>query len=136
MLTVNDALAVVNKAVELAQQQEVKISVVVVNADGRILSEGFMPGARPMTQTVARLKAEQSAATGKTTRQNRDLLSQGEVTPQVWGIAPEEFIKWAGGVPIYKNGELVGAVGISNLSEDEDERLALTSVTLSHLNVC
>jgi glc operon protein GlcG len=38
------------------------------------------------------------------------------------------FVGWGGGIPIRKNGEVVGAIGVSGLSSAED--IALASVGL------
>src|SRR5438105_8649646 len=40
------------------------------------------------------------------------------------------FVGWGGGLPIWKDGEVVGAVGVSGLSADEDAALAALGVEL------
>ncbi len=40
------------------------------------------------------------------------------------------FVGWGGGLPIYKDGEVVGAIGVSGLSADEDTALAALGVEL------
>lgn len=38
------------------------------------------------------------------------------------------YVSWGGGVPVIVNGEVVGAVGVSGLPEEEDMRLAALGV--------
>jgi glc operon protein GlcG len=38
------------------------------------------------------------------------------------------YVGWVGGLPIVMDGEVVGAVALSGLSEDEDERIAQLGV--------
>jgi glc operon protein GlcG len=38
--------------------------------------------------------------------------------------ADKRYIGWAGGIPVTLHGQTLGAVAVSGLSEDEDERLA------------
>jgi len=40
------------------------------------------------------------------------------------------YVTWGGGVPVVVNGEVVGAIGVSGLPEDEDMLLARMAVTL------
>lgn len=112
-------------------------SAAVVNAEGALLWQFRMPGARAFTLNVARLKAEQAASTGKRTRQLRDQVAEESLTPEVLGIAPAEFIKWAGGVPIYdsQDSRLIGGAGVSNLPEDDDERVCMEGIRRAGLRV-
>jgi glc operon protein GlcG len=41
------------------------------------------------------------------------------------------YVTWGGGVPVWSDGQVVGAVGVSGLSEEEDVELALLAI--SHL---
>jgi len=38
------------------------------------------------------------------------------------------YVGWGGGIPVVHNGEVLGAVGVSGLSEEEDMRLAALGV--------
>jgi glc operon protein GlcG len=40
------------------------------------------------------------------------------------------YVTWGGGLPVFHQGELVGAVGVSGLTEDEDIELAQMGVDL------
>ena len=40
------------------------------------------------------------------------------------------FVGWAGGIPIWKNGDVIGAIGVSGLSSTEDIALATVGLEL------
>lgn len=105
-------------------------NICVVNRDGHLLLELAMDNTRPFTATVARLKAQQSARTWRRTRWIRDQVKANELTPYVLGIPKDEFIAWAGGIPTYTpDGKtLLGAAGVSNLAEDDDEKFCAYGV--------
>ena len=84
---------------------------------------------KPMTRNIAMLKARQAASTGRRTRLVRDMVAAGE-----WGLGLLELDKdtycpIAGGVPVYSQDQvLLGGCGVSNLHEDEDEKVWIHAV--------
>lgn len=124
-----EALAIAVKIREILITTGRIACICVVNRDGRPLVQIAMSMAKSFTRITALRKARQSAKTGKTTRQLRDSVKEGSVTPHTYDIKLEHFVKWAGGVPIYDaNKNLLGGVGVSGLEEDEDENLAILGV--------
>jgi uncharacterized protein GlcG (DUF336 family) len=66
---------------------------------------------------------------GQHTRWLRDQLAAGEITLGLFGLSREDFMPWAGGVPIYsREGVLLGGIGMSNLDENEEEALVIRLV--------
>jgi glc operon protein GlcG len=41
-----------------------------------------------------------------------------------------QYVGWGGGVPVWKNGEVIGAVAVSGLTSSEDITLATLGVEL------
>lgn len=109
---------------------DVQANICVVNRDQTVLFTLGMDDTRPFTRKVAYLKACQSALTGRRTSYLRDQVARNEITPEVLGINLPEFIKWAGGVPIYTpdGGTLLGGAGVSALSETSDESFCIAGV--------
>ena len=104
-------------------------SIAIVSRDGQPLCQVTMDGARPFTAHVALLKAQQAAQIGCRTRRTAEQAAKGEITPEVLGMDPRTFIHWPGGVPVYtKQRALLGGVGVSNLTGDEDEKFAIAGV--------
>jgi uncharacterized protein GlcG (DUF336 family) len=101
----------------------------LANRYGQVLVQATMDLARPVTAHFAVLKARQAALSGQRTRWLRDKLATGEVTLGLFGISKEEFMPWAGGVPVYDtDGVLLGGMGMSNLDENEEEAFIIRLV--------
>ena len=103
-------------------------NICVVNRDGYPLCKIAMDNTRPFTATLAFHKAQQSASVGRRTRWIRDQVADNEIGLDALGIDPVKFVKWAGGVPVYSQGILLGGAGVSNMSEDDDERFCAFGV--------
>ncbi len=128
-LTSKEAEKIMEAAIQTLEKRSQVAAIVIVNFCGIEIAKAVMDGVRLFTANVALLKAQQSALTGKSTAQIRNDVQSGGVTTRILGIDPEEFIKWAGGVPVYdKRGHLLGGVGVSNLTQEEDEIVAKAAV--------
>lgn len=122
-LTIDQAIEIALEAKQLLQLRGKKASIHICNEQGTHLVSLTLPGTKGASISIARYKAEESAKTGRSTRQNRD----ERIWPDLFGL--ERLVGYAGGLPIYdmeKN--LLGAIGISGLSEEEDECFAADAV--------
>lgn len=128
-LTSDEAEAVMAAAVQTLKTQFKTASISIVNRDGTEIAKAIMDGARPFTANVANLKAKQAAWTGKLTSQTRDDINAGMITAEILGLDPKCLVPWAGGVPIYdQEGHRLGGIGVSNLTQEEDEMVAENAV--------
>lgn len=128
-LSHKEAWDLVKIAHGLLEDGKKSANICVVTRQGQVLLHAAMDEACPATMNIALLKAQQSASVGRRTRWIRDLILAKEATKGLFDIDPEKYVPWAGGVPIYsKEGILLGAMGISNLTEDEDEKFCLLSI--------
>ncbi len=126
-LTTTQAIEIALEAESLLEKAGKVASIYICDRHQAHLISLTMGGVKLASTAIAGNKARQSAYTGKSTRQTRD----GNVSPEVLGLA--QLVPWAGGVPIYdEEGNLLGAIGVSNLSEDEDEQYATESVRKSY----
>lgn len=126
-----------NQAINDALNFMKAISVCVVNRQGQVIFLAIMDGVAPATESVATLKAKQAAHTGKRTSVTITQVNSGEITPEVLGIDPRKLMPYKGGVPIYSvKGELLGGLGISGLTQDEDEEFAIGAVATGEVGEC
>jgi uncharacterized protein GlcG (DUF336 family) len=119
--------------------QKTKMQIAIVGRDGRLLRLFSMPDAWVGSVDIAIAKAR----TGAFFSSNQNALTSrivGEASQPggpLWGIGASnqigisgsaEFrngiITFPGGVPLYKNGQLVGGVGVSGDGVDQDETVA------------
>ena len=102
------------------------LSVFVADAHGELVAAATMDGAAPDTRLNAQRKAYTAARS--------DARSTRELAEKVRDDAVERasfdpfFTFFLGGVAVFEGEERVGAVGVSGLPGEEDERLALDAV--------
>jgi glc operon protein GlcG len=107
------------------------LSVFVADAHGELVAAATMDGAEPDTRLNAQRKAY-TAARGK-------FRSTGELAAAVGGNPVEQasfdpfFTFFKGGVAAFEGGVRVGAVGVSGLPGDEDDRVAREAILAAGL---
>lgn len=105
------------------------VSVYVADAHGELVAAATMDGAAPDTRLNAQRKAYTAARS--------DARSTRELAEKVKDDAVERasfdpfFTFFLGGVAVFEGDERVGAVGVSGLPGEEDERVALTAIERS-----
>ena len=128
-LTLEEANRIAKGAVAKAEQLNVKISVAVCDAGGRLVAFQRMDNAIWAGVYGSQGKAVASAAFGR---------PSGEMTaradhPTPRGIAAAEgghMIMGQGAVPILRNGAVIGACGVGGGTSQEDEDCARAGVEL------
>ena len=127
MLTLNKAQQAVATAIEIATQNQQQIAVAVCDTHGELILFAKMDEVSVQAGLLAKSKAYTSA---------RDRQPSGNLGE--WARATGKDISYwndpnitgfKGGVPIVVEGRVVGAIGISGLSEEEDELLAMSSIS-------
>lgn len=119
------ALAIVADVVEHADGP---VSVWVVDAHGELVAAASMDDAAPDTRLNAQRKAYTAARSdARTTRELAAKVDGGEA-PQSFDPF---FMFFLGGVTVFDGDERIGAVGVSGLPGEVDERLALEAIARS-----
>ena len=126
-LTLVEANRIVQAVIDKARELNIRISVAVCDAGGRLLAFNRMDGAIWASVYGCQGKAIASAAFGRPSGQ----LAERAGTPIVQGIAAAEgghMIPSQGAVPIIKNGVVEGACGVGGGTAKEDEDCAVAGV--------
>jgi glc operon protein GlcG len=118
------ALAVVRYVVEGAPGP---VTVVVVDDHGEVVASVRMDGAALDTELNARRKAYTAARSDATT--TRALAEKVAGAPTELASFDPFFSFFLGGVAVFVDGERIGAVGVSGLPGEVDERLALEAIS-------
>jgi glc operon protein GlcG len=105
------------------------VSVFVADAHGELVAAATMDGAAPDTRLNAQRKAYTAARSDA--RSTRDLADKVRDDPVERTSFDPFFTFFLGGVAVFEDGERVGAVGVSGLPGDVDERLALGAIERS-----
>src|SRR5580704_14197654 len=120
-LTLEGARAVLAAALRRAQEINVPMNVAVVDGGGHWLGFERMDGARPASIAISLVKAQAAALRRSPTG---PALTGDQVNlPLALGLAiasPAAQTPIRGGVPLLADGQVIGAVGASAGSEDQD----------------
>src|SRR5438876_11828464 len=126
----SEAKRVVDLIVEKASQMQKAVVVAVADSHGELICFARMDGASVSSITIAMNKAWTVARAGKPTQEIGEKVRHPEKGHDIAYYGDPRFVGWGGGLPIWKDGEVVGAVGVSGLSADEDAALAALGIEL------
>lgn len=125
-----DAKRILDAIVERAQQLQKAAVVAVADAHGELIAFARMDGAPISSIRVAANKAWTAARERKPTKDIGDKIRHPEKGFDIAFYGDRRFVGWGGGIPILKDGEVVGAIGVSGLSSAEDIALATLGLEL------
>jgi glc operon protein GlcG len=122
-ITLAQATHLIDGARSYAQSKSFTISIVVLDAAGYLVASARMDGAPFVTPEIARGKAYAAIATGGVP--GDELAGRFTQNPMVWSNTASlgygaPLLPAEGGLPIFINGALAGAVGASGAPSDED----------------
>lgn len=131
-MTLELAEAVGKAALKKAEQIKRPMSVSVVDESGRLVFYSRMDGAGFFTFDTSRAKAMAAASFKRSTleiTQNKDL------NPLLWyslpSVVPAQALPSPGGLPIKKDGRVIGAIGLGGGSPEEDHDCAIAGATVA-----
>lgn len=123
-LTRAEANRIINGAIAKAEELGIRISVAVVDTGGRLLAFSRMDGAIWAGVYGSQGKAVASSAFG------RPSAGLDPARPVIHGIveADGHMIIGQGGLPIIRDGELIGAVGAGGGTGEQDEECSAAGI--------
>ena len=98
--------------------------IAVVDPAGELIAFARMDGAPVSSIRIAANKAYSAARERKTTEEIGQKARHPEKGFEIAYFGDERFVGWGGGVPVWRDGEVVGAIAVSGLPQAEDIRLA------------
>jgi glc operon protein GlcG len=98
--------------------------IAVADNHGELIAFVRMDGAPFQSITIAINKAFTAARAGKPTREIGTKIRSADQGFDISYYGDSRFIGWGGGMPVIVNGECLGAVAVSGLTEDEDAEIA------------
>jgi uncharacterized protein GlcG (DUF336 family) len=121
-LTLSAARRAIGAAEAEAAAMRIAISVAVVDSGDQLLAFERMDGADLVTIDLARDKAFSALVNRMPTRDLAPLVQPGAEFYGYDSLAGGRMIVFAGGIPLERDGVLVGAIGVSGGSADQDQR--------------
>jgi uncharacterized protein GlcG (DUF336 family) len=123
-ITLNDARKIISAAEKKAAEIGQPHNIAVVDAGGNLVSHARMDGAWIGSIDISINKAFTSRAFDISTK---DLANNSQPGDQFYGINESNdgrIMIFAGGIPLIQNGQVVGAIGVSGGSGDQDQAVA------------
>src|SRR3990172_8354891 len=124
MVTLNDARKVIAAAEKKAKEIGQPMNIAVADAGGNLVSHVRMDGAWLGSIDISIKKAYTSRAFDISTK---DLATHSQSGGQFFGIHASnngKIMIFARGIPLKKNGKVMGAIGVSGGSGEQDHAVA------------
>ena len=120
-----DVKAITTAAEAEALKNNWAVSICIVDDGGHLLSFQRLDGAAPVSAHIAPGKAVTAALGRRESKAYEDMINGGRVS---FLSAPGLEAMLEGGVPIIKDGQCLGAVGVSGVKSNEDAQIARAGI--------
>jgi Uncharacterized protein, possibly involved in utilization of glycolate and propanediol len=125
-MTLELAEKIARAAHEKSKELNRPMSVAIVGEAGRLVHYSRADGAGFFTFDTSRAKAMAAASFKRTTK---DITDHKDLNPLLWfslpSVVPAQALPSPGGVPIWRDDQLIGAIGIGGGTPEEDHACAL-----------
>jgi glc operon protein GlcG len=98
--------------------------IAICDAHGDLVAFARMDGAPLSSITIAMNKAYSAARERKPTKEIGNAARHPEKGFDIGYFGDPRFTGWGGGVPVWNNGSVIGAIAVSGLPQAEDIELA------------
>jgi uncharacterized protein GlcG (DUF336 family) len=122
-ITLGEAQAVAARAQRAAAEKKIDVAMVVVNREGRVILAQRMDRSSYIHLELAERKAATAAATGAPTSLLEKVVDAGKTSL----LSVPEIALIGGAVPLRRGDEVIGGVGVSGGSPEDDENISLAA---------
>jgi len=129
----SEARRAIDLIMEKALEMQKAVVIAVADCRGELISLARMDSAPVSSVVIAANKAWTAARAGKPTQEIGEKVRHPEKGHDISYYGDPKFVGWGGGIPVWKNGEVAGAVAVSGLSSNEDVGLATLGANLISL---
>jgi len=125
VLQASDVKTIAAAAEAEALKNNWAVTIAIVDDGGHLLALQRLDGAAPISSHIAPAKAHTAALGQRETKVYEDIINNGRYA---FLTAPEVKGMLEGGVPIMKDGQCLGAVGVSGVKSNEDAQVAKAGI--------
>jgi hypothetical protein len=122
----DDVKAIAQAAEAESKKNSWAVCIAIVDDGGHLLWLQRLDGAAPISAHIAPAKAHTAAMGRRETKVYEDIINGGRYSflsaPLIEGMLE-------GGVPIVKDGQVIGAVGVSGVKSTEDAQIAKAGIS-------
>lgn len=130
-MTLELAEKIAQAAHEKSRQFNKPMGISIVDESGRLVYFSRANGAGFFTFDTSRAKAMTAASFKRSTM---EITENKELNPLLWyslpSVIPAQALPSPGGVPLTKNGNVIGGIGIGGGLPDEDHECALAGTAV------
>ena len=119
-----EAKNIIDAIVQRAKEAQQAAVIAVADSHGELIAFARMDGAPISSIRIAANKAWTAARERKPTKEIGEKARHPEKGFEISYFGDSRFTGWGGGVPVWRSGEVIGAVAVSGLPSEEDIRLA------------
>jgi glc operon protein GlcG len=130
VLDYSEAKKIIDLITDKAAQMQKSVVVAVADPHGELIAFARMDGAPISSIRIAANKAWTAARERKPTKEIGEKVRHPEKGHDIAYYGDPRFVGWGGGLPIWKDGSVAGAVAVSGLSSSEDIDLATLALEL------
>src|ERR1700683_1046226 len=112
----SEARKIIDLIVDKAAQMQKAVVVAVADSHGELIAFARMDGAPISSINVAANKAWTAARERKTTKEIGDKVRHPEKGHDIAYYGDHRFVGWGGGIPIWRDGVVAGAVAVSGFA--------------------
>jgi glc operon protein GlcG len=125
MLEAADVKTLLAAAEKEALANNWAVTIAVVDDGGHLLGLQRLDGVAAISSHIAPAKAQTAALGRRESKIYEDIINQGRTS---FLSAPLLHGMLEGGVPIVKDGHVIGAVGVSGVKSSEDAQIAKAAI--------
>ena len=118
------AIGLADAAIDEANAEGVSISVAITDRHGDLIQHDRMDGAAPMTPDIA----EAVAVTAINFQCASGDVPADDGARRLADIVPFKILAVPGGLPVFEDGNIIGAIGISGSNPEANERIAAVAI--------
>jgi glc operon protein GlcG len=119
-LTLDDARRIADAAENRARQDNWSVVIAIVDGGGHLISLRRIDGVQTASIDIAIQKARTAVFYKRPTKIFQDRLSAGENAI----LSLPDMMPFEGGLPIVKDGIVIGAIGVSGVTAEQDGIIA------------
>lgn len=125
----NQVDGLIEKAKQKAREIQVPVTIAVVDESGRLVSQRRMEDALLVSLDLAERKAYTAVAMKSPTHELKEASQPGASLYQLESNTDGSIVTFGGGLPIYAGGKMIGAIGVSGGSTEEDQIIAEAAIS-------
>ena len=111
-----------------AQKNNWPVVIAILDAGGNLMMLSRLDNAQWGSIDVAKQKAKAAVAFRRPTKAFQDLIAQGGANLRLLNLTGDAGVL-EGGVPVIVDGKVIGAIGVSGVTSQQDAQIAMAGVT-------